>query len=234
MKKGDLKKQEILNTAEDLFCRKGYEQTSVQDILDRLNSSKGSFYHHFASKEALLEAICGNRAAQIFRTVSAEMNTADSLIGKLDILLSGMIPFRDEKLAFLMMLFPVFSLPEGRIVRQYYCDAISEQFRLSLIELIHDGSQSGMLFCTDPEPAASIILSMINDLWTRICNLIINAEGRDTEPDLSECFRITESCRLCICRFLSLPYGSVRLIDIPVFRLLIEQIHKHWDQSRQS
>ena len=41
MKKGDLRKQEILQTAEKLFCRKGYEQTSVQDILDQLKTSKG-------------------------------------------------------------------------------------------------------------------------------------------------------------------------------------------------
>ena len=62
MRKGDIRKQEILATAEQLFCRNGYEQTSVQDIIDCLHSSKGSFYHHYASKEALLEGICRNRA----------------------------------------------------------------------------------------------------------------------------------------------------------------------------
>ena len=50
MRKGDIRKQEILATAEQLFCRNGYEQTSVQDIIDCLHSSKGSFYHHYASK----------------------------------------------------------------------------------------------------------------------------------------------------------------------------------------
>ena len=43
MKKGELKKQEIMETAEILFCKKGYEQTSIQDILDKLKTSKGSF-----------------------------------------------------------------------------------------------------------------------------------------------------------------------------------------------
>ena len=62
MRKGDLKKQEILKTAESRFCRFGYETTSVQDILDDLHTSKGSFYHHFESKESLLEEICRSRA----------------------------------------------------------------------------------------------------------------------------------------------------------------------------
>ena len=57
MKKGDDRKQMILETAERLFYEKGYEATSVQDILDALKLSKGGFYHHFESKLSLLEAI---------------------------------------------------------------------------------------------------------------------------------------------------------------------------------
>ena len=71
MKKGDIKKQEFINTAEELFCRNGYESTSVQDIIDSLNTSKGSFYHHFISKEALLEEICSRRADQILQGIIA-------------------------------------------------------------------------------------------------------------------------------------------------------------------
>ena len=64
MIKGDLRKKQILETAEELFTMKGYEATGVQDILDRLHLSKGSFYHHFESKELVLQTICENRAAK--------------------------------------------------------------------------------------------------------------------------------------------------------------------------
>ena len=62
MRKGDDRRQALLDTAERLFYARGYEQTSVQDILDELHFSKGGFYHHFESKLALLEAICEERA----------------------------------------------------------------------------------------------------------------------------------------------------------------------------
>ena len=62
MLKGDLRKKQILETAERLFCENGYEKTSVQDILDVLRLSKGSFYHHYESKELLLSCICEKRA----------------------------------------------------------------------------------------------------------------------------------------------------------------------------
>ena len=58
MKKGDVRREELLATAERLFYTKGYEKTSVQDILTEMNFSKGGFYHHFDSKLSVLEAIC--------------------------------------------------------------------------------------------------------------------------------------------------------------------------------
>ena len=231
MKKGDLKKQEILSAAEELFCSKGYEQTSVQDILDRLKSSKGSFYHHFPSKEALLEGICRHRAERIFSAASSDAADAQNNISGIDILLSGMIPFRDEKLRFLLMLLPVFSMPEGRIVRLYYCDALSGLFQNAVCSRIGDGAKTGELSCNDPENSSSMILALVNRLWVQICDLIIESESKQSEPDLSECLRYTENVRICIERFLSLPYGSIRLIDIPTLRNLTEQIHNHWQKQ---
>lgn len=62
MRKGDEKRQAILDVAEKLFYTKGYEATSVQDILDVLDTSKGSFYHHFESKEQVLgHPLCATR-----------------------------------------------------------------------------------------------------------------------------------------------------------------------------
>lgn len=48
----------ILDTALKLFIQKGYEHTSIQDIIDRLGGlSKGAIYHHFKSKEEILVAV---------------------------------------------------------------------------------------------------------------------------------------------------------------------------------
>ena len=49
---------EILRTGEELFATKGYEHTSIQQIADACGLTKGALYHHFDSKEALLEQIC--------------------------------------------------------------------------------------------------------------------------------------------------------------------------------
>ena len=62
MKKGDIKRVQILDAAEKLFYERGYDRTSVQDILTSLNMSKGGFYHYFDAKDSVLRAVytdCG-------------------------------------------------------------------------------------------------------------------------------------------------------------------------------
>ncbi len=52
-----IKRDAFLDVAERLIRTQGYEQMTVQDVLDELDASKGAFYHYFDSKEALLEAV---------------------------------------------------------------------------------------------------------------------------------------------------------------------------------
>ena len=51
------RKQELIDTAERLFLEKGYEQTTVADIVREIEVAQGTFYYYFSSKEEILEAI---------------------------------------------------------------------------------------------------------------------------------------------------------------------------------
>ncbi|MEA5095126.1 hypothetical protein SDC9_78447 [bioreactor metagenome] len=57
VKEGEVRRREILVAARELFVSKGYEQTSVNDILKVVDIAKGTFYYYFSSKEEVLEAI---------------------------------------------------------------------------------------------------------------------------------------------------------------------------------
>jgi AcrR family transcriptional regulator len=56
VKAAAVRRAEILTHAVNLFFSKGYDATTVDDILESVGISKGAFYHHFESKEELLEA----------------------------------------------------------------------------------------------------------------------------------------------------------------------------------
>jgi AcrR family transcriptional regulator len=50
----------VLDAAVELFAQQGYDGTSVSQVITRAGVAKGGFYHHFASKEALLFEVYGD------------------------------------------------------------------------------------------------------------------------------------------------------------------------------
>ena len=57
MKKTEIKRKEIIDAAFELMLSKGYEGTSIQDITDRINATKGLIYHYFGSKKDVAAAV---------------------------------------------------------------------------------------------------------------------------------------------------------------------------------
>ena len=70
----------ILDVATHLFVEKGYDATSLQDIINETNLSKGAIYHHFSSKEEIFEAIF-HRIGEENTTALAKVRDDKSLNG---------------------------------------------------------------------------------------------------------------------------------------------------------
>lgn len=70
----------ILDAATHLFVEKGYDATSLQDIINETNLSKGAIYHHFSSKEEIFEAIF-HRIGEENTTALAKVRDDKSLSG---------------------------------------------------------------------------------------------------------------------------------------------------------
>lgn len=78
--------ERILDAAQRLFLEKGYENTTIQDIVDELDGlTKGAVYHHFKSKEEIMDAV-GDR---MFR----ENNPFEAVMGRKD--LNGLEKLRE-------------------------------------------------------------------------------------------------------------------------------------------
>ena len=57
IKKPTERRSDIVNAARYLFQSKEYDKTTMQDVMDYLGIAKGTIYHYFESKEAILEAV---------------------------------------------------------------------------------------------------------------------------------------------------------------------------------
>lgn len=56
-------REQIISAADKLFYQQGYEHTSFANISDAVQISRGNFYHHFKSKDEILEAVINLRLA---------------------------------------------------------------------------------------------------------------------------------------------------------------------------
>ncbi|MGC6583747.1 TetR/AcrR family transcriptional regulator [Paenibacillus sp. Dod16] len=57
VKKAEERRNEILDAADELFAQKGFDGTSTNDILGKVGIARGTLYHHFKSKEDIMDAL---------------------------------------------------------------------------------------------------------------------------------------------------------------------------------
>ncbi|KXI31225.1 MULTISPECIES: TetR/AcrR family transcriptional regulator [Bacillus] len=81
--KSEKTKQKIVTASRDLFAKKGYSETSVRDILEAAEVSKGNLYHHFKGKEFLFLHIMEEDHRLMMETWYEEKKTLNRAIDKL-------------------------------------------------------------------------------------------------------------------------------------------------------
>ena len=78
IERGQATRQRLVSVAEKLFTERGYEATSIEDILNEAGISRGALYHHFDSKETVLEAVLQQIEAEVAQaTVEASRGARD-------------------------------------------------------------------------------------------------------------------------------------------------------------
>ena len=76
-------KGRIIKAAWNLFYQKGYDKTTVEDIINASKTSKGTFYHYFKGKEALLNSLSyllDEKYEELSLTMSADLSAYDKLL----------------------------------------------------------------------------------------------------------------------------------------------------------
>ena len=76
-------KGKIITAAWDLFYEQGYEDTTIEEIIEKSGTSKGSFYHYFEGKDALLGSlsyIFDEEYERLQNEIDEDMNNFDKLL----------------------------------------------------------------------------------------------------------------------------------------------------------
>lgn len=212
MKKGDARKEAIIETAERLFYLKGYENTSVQDVLDELRLSKGGFYHHFESKLSLLEAICEKRTESAFEaSEKAVRNPKLNAVEKLNLLFGMSSIFQQDSMDFIALMLRV-AYHDGAVMLREQMKMVSMRLMQPLVDdVIQEGLRENLFFVKYPESIGSLLLLLGHNMTDRISFTLSRAE--DDPECMNQIVEDLKVYRYAVETLLNAPYGSIVLFD---------------------
>ena len=81
--RGEATRGQLIAIATRMFAERGYEDTSVEAVLREAGVSRGSLYHHFASKEALFEAVAEDVETSVGEQTLAAAGGSDGPVAAL-------------------------------------------------------------------------------------------------------------------------------------------------------
>lgn len=153
----------ILDVACRLFMEKGYEHTSIQEIIDNLGGlSKGAIYHHFKSKEDILAAVTDRMTTESNKTL-AVIRDRSNLNGKekLKMIFKASIcrPVLDE----VFTAAPDFS-NNPKLLFGLLHDTIEEVAPQYILPIIRQGIADGSIKTEYPEQLSELMILTIN-IW---------------------------------------------------------------------
>ncbi|MBM4236038.1 MAG: TetR/AcrR family transcriptional regulator [Firmicutes bacterium] len=153
-------KKSIMEAATSLFAREGYDSTGVAEICERAGVSKGAFYYHFESKEAVFLALIDTWLNTLETTLNDVTYQAKSVPDGL-LEMAGMMQPIFENNQFFMGLFLELWTHANRNekVRQATI-APYRRFEETFTRLIKRGIEEGTLENVEPEIAGQLLLSL--------------------------------------------------------------------------
>lgn len=157
----EITEERILEVAERLFLEKGFEQTTIQDIVDALgNLTKGAVYHHFKSKEEIIDAV-SDRMFLRSNPFAAAAKRSD-LNGLEKIRESIRLNQRDEeRMAITVQSMPILENP------RFLAEMIKENQKTLvpyLRKFIEEGIQDGSIHTEYPQELAEVMI-LLTGLW---------------------------------------------------------------------
>ena len=178
MKKGEKRKQELLKIAYDLFLSRGYENTSVDEIIAEAQIAKGTYYYYFPSKEKMLEDV-------IEMMIESEAETAGQIIGsdmpvpqKIVAVMASVKPAEAEQ-----PIQDALMQPENVLMHDKIRKKLIEVMVPLLSETVEEGVSQGIFACDHIPERVRMLLVISNDTFN---------ERTFTESDIAVFIDMTE------------------------------------------
>jgi TetR/AcrR family transcriptional repressor of mexJK operon len=159
--RGEKRREEIAEVAEQVFLELGYTETTMQIVASRAGASKETLYRHFGSKEGLFSEVVRARAARVYSGTAGEFRlegTPAEVLLQLGFNLLRLLLTDDPLRLFRIVVSETPRAPElGRIFFEQGPAEVLQQ----LTNYLEGAARNGHLNCPDPQLAAKLFLGAV-------------------------------------------------------------------------
>ena len=229
MKKGEWMRQSILETAESLFFEKGYDNTSVQDVLDQLHLSKGGFYHHFPSKEAVLDAILKKRVEENLSRVKGSVEDDRlSPIDRMNRVLEGLNLLSNGDVSFAALAVRICYIDGDPVIRAHLRELMLDALRPLFDEAFRLGVANDTFFSRHPGQLSDTVLNLAADVDDRSYRAL--AKSQENPEYALTVLNELDAGRESVELLLGAPFASIQLFDpaklLETYRMAAEELRR--------
>ncbi|MCO1603311.1 TetR/AcrR family transcriptional regulator [Desulfosporosinus nitroreducens] len=196
------KKNELVEIAEKLFLEKGYEETSIEDILKASGLSKGGFYHYFKSKEEVLAESINNFAESLLKELEPIIEDQGlNALEKLNRFMEKKIAFQKPRKELIKYLFMVM---KSDFSFYKYCLIIAQKYVDPFTRIIEQGAKEGIFKVEFPRETADILLRAVTSVPQSI-------SFREYIEDKTKSLKYKASMEAIIARALGIDCKEIRI-----------------------
>ncbi len=151
--KGERRKTELLKIAYRMFIEKGYDNTSIDEIIADAGIAKGTYYYYFPSKEATLEAVIDMMINEEVERARAAISVPIPVPQKIIAVIMSMRPRQEES-----GIAHTLERSENIVMHDKINRRIVEEAAPLLTEVVKEGIAQGIFDCTNIEERVKMIL----------------------------------------------------------------------------
>ncbi len=156
VKDAEERRNEILDVAERLFCAKGFDNASTNDILTEIGIARGTLYYHFKSKEDILDAMIERLTNQMVEKAAAI--ALDESIPVLERLTRTMLSLNiDNELGDMVM--EQIHRPQNALMHQKLENMLLGRVNKLITKIAEDGIRQGIMHTDYPAEAVEMTMT---------------------------------------------------------------------------
>ncbi len=176
IERGRATREQLIELATPLFAGRGYEDTSIEAVLQDSGVSRGALYHHFTGKEGLFQAVHESVSARIDHEIALATQSADDPVGALRAGCLTWVRLAGDPVVQRILLIDAPAVLGWQRWRQ-----LEEQHSLGMVKIALQAiSDSGRLPADLVTPFAHMLLAALNEI------AIVIARSDDTDDATRE------------------------------------------------